>query len=57
MLSFQGEHILSVNQLDRDCIERIFAVAKKMEPYAKKQKQTTVNNSKPKVKRRVRLES
>lgn len=29
MLSFQGENILSVNQLDRDCIERIFAVAKK----------------------------
>ena len=40
MLSFQGENILSVNQLDRDCIERIFAVAKKMEPYAKKQKRT-----------------
>jgi aspartate carbamoyltransferase catalytic subunit len=29
MFSFQGENILSVNQLDRDCIERIFAVAKK----------------------------
>ncbi|HAU03677.1 aspartate carbamoyltransferase [Pseudoalteromonas sp. ACER1] len=42
MLSFQGENILSVNQLDRDCIERIFAVAKKMEPYAKKQKRTNV---------------
>ena len=42
MFSFQGENILSVNQLDRDCIERIFAVAKKMEPYAKKQKRTNV---------------
>jgi len=29
MFSFQGENILSVNQLDRDCIERIFTVAKK----------------------------
>jgi aspartate carbamoyltransferase catalytic subunit len=42
MLSFQGENILSVNQLNRDAIEQIFAVAKKMEPYAKKQKRTNV---------------
>jgi aspartate carbamoyltransferase catalytic subunit len=42
MLKFQGEHILSVNQLNRDSIEAIFAVAKKMEPYAKKQKRTKV---------------
>jgi len=42
MLSFEGENILSVNQLNRDCIERIFSVAKKMEPYAKKQKRTNV---------------
>lgn len=42
MSGFQGEHILSVNQLNRDKIEHIFAVAKKVEPYAKKQKQTKV---------------
>ena len=42
MFSFQGENILSVNQLDRDSIEHIFSIAKKMEPYAKKQKRTRV---------------
>lgn len=42
MLSFQGENILSVNQLDREAIEHIFAVAKQMEPYAKKHKRTRV---------------
>jgi aspartate carbamoyltransferase catalytic subunit len=42
MFSFQGENILSVNQLDRDSIEHIFSVAKKMEPYAKKHKRTNV---------------
>ena len=42
MLNFQGENILSVNQLNRDSIDTIFAVAKKMEPYAKKQKRTKV---------------
>ncbi|AUJ70987.1 MULTISPECIES: aspartate carbamoyltransferase [Pseudoalteromonas] len=44
MFSFQGENILSVNQLDRDSIEHIFSIAKKMEPYAKKQKRTQVLN-------------
>lgn len=42
MSNFVGQHILSVNELDRDAIEKIFAVAKKMEPYAKKQKRTKV---------------
>jgi aspartate carbamoyltransferase catalytic subunit len=42
MSNFVGQHILSVNELDRDAIEKIFTVAKKMEPYAKKQKRTKV---------------
>ena len=32
MFSFQGENILSVNQLDRDSIEHIFSIAKKWNP-------------------------
>ncbi len=42
MLTFKGDNILSVNQLNRDSIEQIFAVAKKMEPYAQKVKRTKV---------------
>lgn len=42
MSNFVGQHILSVNELNRDAIETIFSVAKKMEPYAKKQKRTKV---------------
>ncbi len=42
MSNFVSKHILCVNELNRDSIETIFHVAKKMEPYAKKQKRTKV---------------
>ena len=42
MSQFTGNHILSVNQFDRDAIEKVFSVAHSMEPYAKRQKRTTV---------------
>ena len=43
-MNFKGNHILSVNQFDRDAIERVFNVAHQMLPYAKRQKRTTVLN-------------
>ena len=42
MSEFTGNHILSVNQFDRDAIERIFDVARSMQPYARREKRTTV---------------
>ncbi|HAU26255.1 MAG TPA: aspartate carbamoyltransferase, partial [Alteromonas australica] len=42
MSDFTGNHILSVNQFDRDAIEKVFSVAHSMQPYAKRQKRTTV---------------
>lgn len=42
MNSFTGEHILSVNQFDREAVEYVFSVADKMRPYALRQKRTTV---------------
>lgn len=42
MSSFTGNHILSVSQFDREAIELVFSVAQSMEPYAKRQKRTTV---------------
>ena len=42
MTDFTGNHILSVNQFDREAIERAFSVAVSMQPYAKRQKRTTV---------------
>lgn len=41
-MNFKGEHILSVEQFDRDSIQTIFNVADQMTPYAKRQKRTTV---------------
>jgi len=41
-MNFKGNHILSVNQFDREAIERVFNVAHQMLPYAKRQKRTTV---------------
>ncbi|MBN25129.1 MAG: aspartate carbamoyltransferase [Alteromonadaceae bacterium] len=41
-MKFEGSHILSVNQFDRESIERVFDVANQMVPYAKRQKRTTV---------------
>ncbi len=42
MSDFTGNHILSVNQFDREAIEKVFSVANSMQPYAKRQKRTTV---------------
>ncbi|GLR72291.1 aspartate carbamoyltransferase [Agaribacter marinus] len=42
MQSFIGQHILSVNQFDREAVERVFAVADTMAPYANREKRTTV---------------
>jgi aspartate carbamoyltransferase catalytic subunit len=41
-MNFKGNHILSVNQFDREAIERVFNVAHQMLPYAKRKKRTTV---------------
>lgn len=41
-MNFAGEHILSVDQFERSDIERIFAVADAMVPYASRQKVTRV---------------
>ncbi|MGQ8366002.1 aspartate carbamoyltransferase [Glaciecola sp. 1036] len=42
MQSFVGQHILSVNQFDREAVETVFGVADKMRPYANREKRTTV---------------
>jgi aspartate carbamoyltransferase catalytic subunit len=39
---FAGSHILSVDQFERDDVERIFAVADRMEPYAHRRLVTKV---------------
>jgi aspartate carbamoyltransferase catalytic subunit len=41
-MHFAGNHILSVNQFERDDIERIFEVADRMAPYARRRKITRV---------------
>ncbi len=41
-LEFVGNHILSVDQFDRQDVERIFAVADQMEPYALRRRITRV---------------
>ena len=33
-MDFRGAHIISVSQFERDDIEKVFAVADSMEPYA-----------------------
>ncbi|WP_193408715.1 aspartate carbamoyltransferase [Thalassotalea crassostreae] len=42
MMKFQGSHILSVSQFDRESVSRILDVAKAMIPYASRQKRCTV---------------
>jgi aspartate carbamoyltransferase catalytic subunit len=42
MMEFKGNHVLSVNQFDRDSIQRVFDVADRMAPYAMREKRTTV---------------
>lgn len=41
-MNFKGEHILSVKQFNRDSIQRVFEIARAMEPYALRQKRTNV---------------
>ena len=42
MMNFQGSHILSVSQFDRDAIARILDVSAQMAPYAARQKRCHV---------------
>lgn len=44
MMNFQGSHILSVSQFDRDAITRILEVSAMMAPYAARKKQCNVLN-------------
>ena len=41
-MQFPGSHILSIGQFERDDIDRIFAVADQMEPFAHRKKVTRV---------------
>ena len=41
-MDFVGNHILSVNQFEREDVERIFAVADQMQPYAARKRITRV---------------
>jgi aspartate carbamoyltransferase catalytic subunit len=41
-MNFSGQHVLSVNQFERDNLEYIFSIAEKMEPYAKRKIRTKV---------------
>ncbi len=41
-LNFTGAHILSINQFQRQDVERLFAVADQMEPYALRKRVTRV---------------
>jgi aspartate carbamoyltransferase catalytic subunit len=41
-LNFVGRHILSVDQFDREAIDRVFATADQMEPYAQRKRITRV---------------
>jgi aspartate carbamoyltransferase catalytic subunit len=42
MMNFKGSHILSIEQFDREAIDRVFAVADRMEPYAQRKRITRV---------------
>lgn len=41
-MKFKGSHILSVEQFDREAIDRVFIVADRMEPYAQRKSVTRV---------------
>lgn len=41
-MNFQGNHVLSIDQFDRNSLERVLDVASQMVPYASKQKRCTV---------------
>ncbi len=42
MMKFEGSHILSVSQFDRDAISRILQISSQMAPYAMRKKRCTV---------------
>lgn len=42
MMKFEGSHILSVSQFDREAITRILEISAQMAPYASRQKRCTV---------------
>lgn len=42
MMNFKGSHILSIEQFDREAIDRVFTVADRMEPYAQRKRATRV---------------
>lgn len=41
-MDFPGAHILSTDQLEREDVERLFSVAREMEPFARREKRTRV---------------
>ncbi|NVK21879.1 MAG: aspartate carbamoyltransferase [Kangiellaceae bacterium] len=41
-MQFQGQHILSVDQFDREAVEQILHTASQMTPYTRRQKRCTV---------------
>jgi len=41
-VNFAGHHILGIDQFERSDVDRIFAVADQMRPYAQRQRMTTV---------------
>ena len=41
-MNFKGAHILSINQFQREDVERVFEVADRMEPYASRKRVTRV---------------
>lgn len=41
-MKFTGSHVLSIGQFDREAIDRVFAVADSMEPYAQRKRITRV---------------
>lgn len=42
MTGFTGQHILSVNQFNREAVEQVFKIADNMRPYANREKRTQV---------------
>jgi len=41
-MNFKGSHILTIEQFDREAIDRVFTVADRMEPYAQRKRVTRV---------------
>ncbi|NVJ67153.1 MAG: aspartate carbamoyltransferase [Gammaproteobacteria bacterium] len=40
-MDFQGQHILSIEQFDRDAVEQVLTIAQKMTPYVERKKRCT----------------